>query len=231
MMKNWLIRTKNLHILGPVKKEKVKELYSNGSIKGEDEISSGDGYWFYVKEADLVEKFLLGDEKQPFNPVREAADILTAPELDMNDVLIPGDSDLEYPDLSLCEDEEEDEEEEEEEEDEEPDSKRITKSPPNLDNLPPERRVGTVDNIKIKAPVHRNDVRENKIHDLNDPKKSILTSNFLFTLVVIFSILLITLFYFKNTLINSLKNSSINIIFPSAYAQIAPVLKKKILFK
>ncbi len=43
MEKNWLIRTKNNHILGPVTKEKVRELYENGSIKGDDEICSGNG--------------------------------------------------------------------------------------------------------------------------------------------------------------------------------------------
>ncbi len=79
MEKNWLIRTKTNHILGPVSKEKVLELYQNGSIKTEDEVCSGNGFWFYIRETDLVERFLTGDEIQGFNPISEAKDVLTIP--------------------------------------------------------------------------------------------------------------------------------------------------------
>jgi hypothetical protein len=78
MQKNWLIRTKSNHILGPVSKEKVLELYHNGSIRQEDEICSGNGYWFYVREKDQLERYLLGNQKQSFNPISEARDVLTA---------------------------------------------------------------------------------------------------------------------------------------------------------
>ncbi len=77
--KNWLIRTKSNHILGPVSKEKVIELYHNGSVRPEDEICSGNGYWFYLREKDQVEHYLLGSKKQPFNPISEAIDVLTVP--------------------------------------------------------------------------------------------------------------------------------------------------------
>lgn len=80
MAKNWLIRTKSNHILGPVSKEKVVELYSNGSIKPDDEICSGNGYWFFIRETDLIDKYLLGDGIQSFNPISEAKDILTGNE-------------------------------------------------------------------------------------------------------------------------------------------------------
>lgn len=76
MEKNWLIRTKNNHILGPVTKEKVRELFENGSIKGDDEVCSGNGFWFFVREKDLVEKYLLSDNDQDFNPVSEAETVL-----------------------------------------------------------------------------------------------------------------------------------------------------------
>ena len=79
MEKNWLIRTKNNHILGPVSKAKVRELVENGSIKGDDEICSGNGFWFYIREAEMVERFLKGDEEQPFNPVSEAETVLAIP--------------------------------------------------------------------------------------------------------------------------------------------------------
>ena len=73
MVKNWLIRTKNNHILGPVSKDKVKELLNKKSIKGDDEVCCGNGYWIFVREEDLLEKYLIGDEEQAFNPVQEAA--------------------------------------------------------------------------------------------------------------------------------------------------------------
>ncbi len=76
MEKNWLIRTKNNHILGPVSKKKVLELYHNGSLKPEDEISSGNGYWFFIKEQELIDKYLIGETVQGFNPVSEAHNTL-----------------------------------------------------------------------------------------------------------------------------------------------------------
>lgn len=72
LVKNWLIRTKNNHILGPVSKEKIKELLNSGSIKGDDEVTSGNGYWLYVREEELLEKYIFGDTAQSFNPVQEA---------------------------------------------------------------------------------------------------------------------------------------------------------------
>ncbi|OIQ19122.1 MAG: hypothetical protein BM556_07505 [Bacteriovorax sp. MedPE-SWde] len=69
---NWLIRTKQNKILGPVTKEKVIELLNSGSLTDEDEVCSGNGYWFWVKEKDLVQKYLHDNQKQTFNPVAEA---------------------------------------------------------------------------------------------------------------------------------------------------------------
>lgn len=77
MDKNWLIRTKSNHILGPISKEKVLELYNNGSIKPDDEVCSGNGYWFFIREDDMVDRFLSGTEPQGFNPISEAKDVLT----------------------------------------------------------------------------------------------------------------------------------------------------------
>lgn len=105
MVKNWLIRTKNNHILGPVSKQKIRELISNGSIKGDDEICSGNGYWIYVREQDLVAKYVLNDETQPFNPVQEAEPVkaLSPDKKDLEypagEDQVPSDSDLEYPDM------------------------------------------------------------------------------------------------------------------------------------
>ncbi len=76
--KNWLIRTKNKQILGPATKQKIIELIQRGSLTGEDEITSGNGYWFWIKEEELLEKYVFGDEVQVFNPISEAEDVLTA---------------------------------------------------------------------------------------------------------------------------------------------------------
>ncbi len=75
-MRNWLIRTKNNKILGPLSKEKVVDLYNAGDLKDLDEVCSGNGYWFWIKEEDLVKKYLLDDNHQSFNPVSEAKTVL-----------------------------------------------------------------------------------------------------------------------------------------------------------
>lgn len=54
------------------------ELYHNGSVRPEDEICSGNGFWFFLREKDQVEHYLLGNKKQSFNPMSEGIDVLTA---------------------------------------------------------------------------------------------------------------------------------------------------------
>ena len=78
MEKNWLIRTKARQILGPVGKQKILEFVEKGSLSGDDEVSSGNGYWFSIKERELLEKYVYGDLPQGFNPITEAPNILTA---------------------------------------------------------------------------------------------------------------------------------------------------------
>lgn len=118
--KNWLIRTSNFQILGPVSKAKVLDFVNKGSLREDDELSSGNGYWFSIKEKDLLEKYIFGDLLQSFNPISEAPSILTlneSPEhtATHNKIIAPqaivpkadieiGDSlpaadDLEYPDM------------------------------------------------------------------------------------------------------------------------------------
>jgi hypothetical protein len=129
-VKNWLIRTTQNQILGPVSKEKIIELIRTGKLEEDDEVSSGNGYWFYIREDDLVEKYLIGDIPQSFNPVYEIEPILTRQvkkdktstlggaqqagpdmgpiEIDESAVL-PGNEDLEYPDIEINLDDIEDE--------------------------------------------------------------------------------------------------------------------------
>jgi hypothetical protein len=78
MERNWLIRTALNQILGPVTKDKIKELISSGTLDLEDEVCSGNGYWFKIKENELVDKYIHGDYIQGFNPVSEAKNVLTS---------------------------------------------------------------------------------------------------------------------------------------------------------
>lgn len=82
MEKNWLIRTHSNQILGPISREKVIELVSKNALSETDELCSGNGYWFYLREKDLFKKYITEKEIQSFNPVTETIDILTAGERD-----------------------------------------------------------------------------------------------------------------------------------------------------
>jgi hypothetical protein len=119
--KQWLIRTKRRQILGPVTKQRLIEFIEKGSLKGDDEITSGNGYWIWVREKDLVEKYVYGDVPQTFNPISEAVDVVTAklsvgktasirriptspkpeaaPALSQEEQILPDSDDLEFPEM------------------------------------------------------------------------------------------------------------------------------------
>lgn len=123
--KNWLIRTRQRQILGPVSKAKLIEFVKKGALSPEDEIASGNGYWFAISEKDLVDKYLFGDLPQGFNPISEAPSVLTVrgdkentssinpralpggtdkrnippKSSPVDDVVLPKEDDLAYPDL------------------------------------------------------------------------------------------------------------------------------------
>ena len=114
-----------MQILGPVSQVKLIELIEKGSLHEEDEVTSGNGYWFSIRENDLVDKYLLGQEAQTFNPISEAPTVLAlgqaatpkpkAPEPKLvvraadeakpvvpsnsDETVSPAAEDLEYPDL------------------------------------------------------------------------------------------------------------------------------------
>ena len=69
MERNWLIRTHQKQILGPVGKTKVIEFLQKGALGLNDEVTCGNGYWFWLKEKDLVDKYLYGDVPQSYNPI------------------------------------------------------------------------------------------------------------------------------------------------------------------
>jgi hypothetical protein len=99
-MRNWLIRTKNNFLLGPVSKDKLKELLDKNMLKSDDEIKSGNGYWFYVKEHDLVEKYVYQDNIQDYYCLDlEDKKENKNKESDNKDNNLPSDDLLEYPDV------------------------------------------------------------------------------------------------------------------------------------
>lgn len=108
--RNWLIRTRSMQILGPVSLAKVVELIDKGSLRDEDEVTSGNGYWFCIRESELVEKYLTQNIPQGFNPIAEAKSVLTAdvipeakapaPKPVVEEEIAPlAEEDLEYPDM------------------------------------------------------------------------------------------------------------------------------------
>lgn len=122
--RNWLIRTTQNQILGPVQKSKVVEFIQKGALGLSDEVSSGNGYWFHLREKELVEKYLFGDIPQSYNPISEAKSTLkqkanpdkttsinTAPanatqviklsDLNLDKGAAPKNEDLEYPDITV----------------------------------------------------------------------------------------------------------------------------------
>ncbi|MEA9355538.1 hypothetical protein SHI21_04980 [Bacteriovorax sp. PP10] len=77
MERNWLIRTAQNQILGPVAKQKLLEFIQKGALGMMDEVTSGNGYWFSLKEKELVEKYLHGDLPQGYNPISESRSVVS----------------------------------------------------------------------------------------------------------------------------------------------------------
>ncbi len=122
MERNWLIRTTQNQILGPIPKFKVVEFLEKGALGLDDEVVSGNGYWFSLKEKELVDKYLYGDVPQGYNPISESKSVLakrenpekttsinTAPanktqvlKVSSNEnVNLPKSEDLEFPDITM----------------------------------------------------------------------------------------------------------------------------------
>tara|TARA_R110000868_G_scaffold42895_5_gene144706 strand:- start:6722 stop:7588 length:867 start_codon:yes stop_codon:yes gene_type:complete len=111
--RNWLIRTRSMQILGPVSLEKVLELIEKKSLRDEDEVTSGNGYWFCIREDELVERYLKQKQGQGFNPITEAPNVLTKHEDTApvaakserrkveEEIIAPAEEDLEYPDMAM----------------------------------------------------------------------------------------------------------------------------------
>ncbi len=122
MERNWLIRTTQNQILGPITKAKLLEFLQKGALSLNDEVTSANGYWFSLKEKELVEKYLYGDLPQGYNPISESKSVLSKRDnpdktTSLNaspanktqilkasagePVVIPTSADLEYPDVDF----------------------------------------------------------------------------------------------------------------------------------
>lgn len=80
MEKNWLIRSKKNYyaqIVGPISRAKIIELREAQVLSPDVEICSGNGFWFWIKEENLYQKYVVNQEQQPFNPISEAKSVLT----------------------------------------------------------------------------------------------------------------------------------------------------------
>ena len=71
MDKNWLIRTQTNKIFGPISKGRVVELIEQNALGPQDEVAKGNGHWFWIKEKELVKKYLYGDETHPEEPLNQ----------------------------------------------------------------------------------------------------------------------------------------------------------------
>ena len=60
--KNWLVRTFDKKILGPITREKLIHLLRDNKLSESDEICPGNHYWVYVKEKEILAEILNAPE-------------------------------------------------------------------------------------------------------------------------------------------------------------------------
>lgn len=229
MDKTWLIRTKNNHILGPVSKDKVKDLIAKGSIKGDDEICSGNGYWLYIRETELVSKYVLGDIVQSFNPVQEAQTVLAeknkldndADSLSENsdedeDVFFPESEDLEYPDIGTTVDSSL----------KKKDKIEVRRTDESQDVIV-KRKKNTPDPREVKEPrLRKKPVKKDDLSEI-PVKPKLVTSKFLYKIAVLFFLISLGLFLFRNQLFTKFMNLSDLNFISNAVAQSTQVISSK----
>lgn len=223
MEKNWLIRTKSNHILGPISKNKLTELLQSGSLKPEDEICSGNGFWMFVREKELLEKYVLSDEPQPFNPVSEASSVLTSPiEMDFTEFR------SEEEELSLDDDEVEEDFDFEEDsktsgasEISLPDSEDLS-YPELIESVPPDMDLEFSDMAEENTAVDQEMVPQKKKVIRKKPlsalpnekiKKSWLNDKVLFTMAIVLLVVAIIAFYYRKRIIEKFLDTSAQVEF------------------
>ncbi len=238
MTKEWLIRTKNNHILGPVSKEKIKQLVSSGSIKGDDEVCSGNGFWLYIREQELISKYVFGDTQQGFNPVQEALPILSSNAIsserrELEDGensmgVLPCESDLMYPDAeNFVESQTEDT------------SIDIGNSDPRTPPIPKAKVSAPVAKLRVKNEKPAIDKEPPPLKEIQNKKQASpseapvtktqksLSSRKLVLFTFFFVIICAVLLYYSNTLVKKIIETTSSHLIPTAVAQTLPLVKKK----
>lgn len=214
MKKTWLIRTKNNHILGPVSKDKIKELLKSGSIKGDDEICCANGFWMYVRERELLDQYVFGDEIQKFNPVQEAmpCQISNFP-LDLNLLKVQPESTGSNHQVAS------------------------TSVQPNPFFASPIENIDALDNNEVnKMEKKKSDKRVIKTRNLKNiksksqPAKTLFNKRSLNLLILLFLLIMIISFLKRELIIDSFKKLSSISIFQNANAQSIMNSEKKKIF-
>tara|TARA_Y100001970_G_scaffold218211_1_gene267560 strand:+ start:479 stop:1210 length:732 start_codon:yes stop_codon:yes gene_type:complete len=238
MEKNWLIRTHQNQILGPISKERVIELIKKGNLISEDEICSGNGFWFQVKEKEFLDRYIYNDEKQTFNPVSEAKSIFIEGEIEKSefsrtseaDPSLPKNSDLEFPEIKKSDHEGKEEEILPESNDlefpEEPGKMDVKENEQvNKIEKPAEVSKKSISEKKSKRKKIRKKKLKKRYEVIEEPNRN---DRFLFYIFLLLLLILLGVFiFYKNTLNNLFpKSSSFSLIFPSAVAQTINVKKK-----
>ena len=236
MEKNWLIRTHQNQILGPISKERVVELIRKGNLISEDEICSGNGFWFQVREKELLEKHIYRDEKQNFNPVTEAKSIFIEGEIEKIEASqkaasLPANEDLEFPEIKKNG-------ADERKKDVLPDStdlefpdevgEKKTQESEKIDEgkaKKSELSEKSVDEKKLKRRKVRKKILKKRYEVIEEPKRN---DRFLFYNFLLLLLILIGVFIFYKSTLNSLfpKSTSFSLFFPNAVAQTVDVKKK-----
>lgn len=241
MIKEWLIRTKNNHILGPVSKEKIKQLVSSGSIKGDDEVCSGNGFWLYIREQELISKYVFGEAVQGFNPVQETLPVLSpgavsSEKRDLKEAgstvgVLPSENDLMYPSPENFVESQTD------------DTainigqkKEAVRTPPipkqKVERQPPKPKP-RMRNEKESAPeipaVKRSEHKQeaHKVRVASEKVGKSLSSRKLIIFTFIFVLICAGLLFYSNTLVKKIIETSSSLLMPTAVAQVIPEIKKK----
>lgn len=72
----WLVRTQQKQLLGPIDLAALLDLIAEGVLADEDEVCSGNGYWFKLSEKELVQKYIYKKHSQGFDPVSDVESVL-----------------------------------------------------------------------------------------------------------------------------------------------------------
>lgn len=230
--KRWLIRTRAKQILGPASLSKIVSLLEKNSLKDDDELTSGNGYWFWVKEKDLVQKYVYDGVEQDFNPMSEATTVLAKkddvkvsdgpqekiPDDTPTEQVIPSDEDLEFPNMLATEQDEGSHEEISKEE--KTSTIVVEQAAPNLDQT---TKV-SLESLSKKAEVleKAKSSDKKKSHGLvKDKSKS---DNYLFILITFVILVLVCVFFYYKKILNK----PIPLIGMNVYAQTTSLVKKKV---